>query len=299
MKKIILLSCVTLALIGCATMDDLRRVQRESDQKIRVVDDKLAAVNDRVRVLEPKLAALIAEDAALRGELEKTGETISASRRNVAEAGANITDIRDNLQQLRGQLEGQVEALRKDLAASTARSGRRDEENKDLKDKLNNTVFKINFIENFLGIGKREDQSEGGEKTEKPKDPSKGKPDKESAYAAAYELFKEGKFDKSREAFQNFLKQYPDTEYSDNAQFWLGECYYFEKKYENAILEYEKVAKNYPAGDKVSSALLKQGISFLNLGDKASAKLILERVIRDYPNTNQARTAKAALLNIK
>ena len=95
------------------------------------------------------------------------------------------------------------------------------------------------------------------------------------------------------------MKQYPDTEYSDNAQFWIGECYYFEKKYENAILEYEKVAKNYPDGDKVPYALLKQGIAFLNLGDKASAKLILQRVIKDYPNTNQARTAKATLLKIK
>jgi len=37
----------------------------------------------------------------------------------------------------------------------------------------------------------------------------------------------------------------------------------------------------------------------LNMGDRASAKLILQRVISDYPNTNQARTAKAQLLTIK
>jgi len=299
-KKTLLLPFVTLVLIGCATTDDLRRVQMEFDRRIKAVDEKVEPVVDnKILALDPKFAALKAENVALRTELERTGEAISTSRKNTAETGANLTDIRDNLQQLRGQLESQVEALRKELTAFTARSGRREEENKDIRDKLNNINFKLNFIENFLGIGKREEQAEGTDKNEKSKDVAKGKPDKESAYAAAYELFKEGKFDKSREAFQNFLKQYPDTEYSDNAQFWIGECYYFEKKYENAILEYEKVAKNYPAGDKVSNALLKQGISFLNLGDKASAKLILERVIRDYPNTNQARTAKATLLNIK
>ncbi len=126
-----------------------------------------------------------------------------------------------------------------------------------------------------------------------------GKTDKESLYAAAYELFKEAKYEKSREAFENFLKQYPDTEFSDNAQFWIGECYYFEKKYEKAIVEYEKVTKNFPEGNKVPYALLKQGLSFLKLGDKASGKLLLQQVTKDYPNTSQARIARAKLLEIK
>ena len=112
-------------------------------------------------------------------------------------------------------------------------------------------------------------------------------------------LFKEAKYEKSREAFENFLKQYPDTEFSDNAQFWIGECYYFEKKYEKAIVEYEKVTKSFPEGNKVPYALLKQGLSFLKLGDKASAKLLLQQVIKDYPNTSQARIARARLLEIK
>lgn len=285
------------ALVGCATTDDLRKVQSDFDQKIAdVVNNRVAVVEKKVAAVEEEsLPRLKAEDNAIRGEAARNFEAVTALRKSTAETGADITDIRDNLQQLRGQ----VEALRKDLGTAVMYSNRKDDEYKEIREKLNNTLFKINFIENFLGIGKRDDQPEGTEKGEKSKDVSKGKPDKESAYAAAYELFKDGKFDRARDAFQNFLKQYPDTEYSDNAQFWIGECYYFEKKYENAILEYEKVAKNYPDGDKVPYALLKQGIAFLNLGDKASAKLILQRVIKDYPNTNQARTAKATLLNIK
>jgi len=128
-----------------------------------------------------------------------------------------------------------------------------------------------------------------------PKDAIKGKTDKESVYAAAYETFKEGKYDKAQGEFQSFLNQFPNTEYSDNAQFWIGECYFLGKKYEKAILEYEKVVKNYPQGDKVSYALLKQGFSFLELGDKSSAKIILQQVIKDYPNTNQASIARVKL----
>ena len=295
-KNILLPSLLMIALIGCATVSDLNKVRSEIDQKITVeVGGKIVQIGEKVAAAEERVAALKTESAAIRGDVGKNSDAVVALRRSMAETGADIADVRDNLQQLRGQLD----ILRKDLAAAATRANRKDEEYKEIRDKLNNAVFKINFIENFLGIGAREDQPEAAEKGEKLRETSKGKPDKESAYVAAYELFKDGKFDKAREAFLNFLKQYPDTEYSDNAQFWLGECFYFEKKYENAILEYEKVAQNYPDGDRVPHALLKQGISFLNLGDKASAKLILQRVISDYPNTNQARTAKAQLLTIK
>ena len=192
------------------------------------------------------------------------------------------------------------------FSAAAARTSRREEEDKALREKLDSVTFKLNFMENFLGIGKKDETVDAaGEKNGKPpaatppKDAGKAKTDKESLYAAAYELFREAKYDKSREAFENLLKQYPDTEFSDNAQFWIGECYYFEKKYEKAIIEYEKVTKNFPEGNKVPYAILKQGLSFLKLGDKASAKLLLQQVIKDFPNTSQARIARSKLLEIK
>jgi TolA-binding protein len=57
--------------------------------------------------------------------------------------------------------------------------------------------------------------------------------------------------------------------------------------------------KNYKQGNKTSQALFKQGLAFKLLGDKTSASLLFQQVIKDYPNTNQARTARAYLLEIK
>ncbi len=79
----------------------------------------------------------------------------------------------------------------------------------------------------------------------------------------------------------------------------MGECYYLENNFEKAILEYEKVIKNYPDGDRVPHAILKQGLSFLRLGDKESAKLLFQQVIKDYPNTSQANIARAKLSEMK
>lgn len=284
---------------GCATTDDLRRVHGSLDRKIQITDEKIAS-------LEQGFAPLKEEIAALRSEMTRTTqEAIQPLRTSQAEGRAELTDLREQLQQMRGA----TDSLRRDLSSTSAKTGKREEEEKNsreaLREKLDNLAFKISFIENFLGIGKNEESAAPGDKGAKPpaaaaKEPTaKAKTDKESLYAAAYELFKEAKYEKSREAFESFLKQFPETEFSDNAQFWVGECYYFEKKYEKAIVEYDKVIKGFPDGNKVPYAILKQGLSFLKLGDKASAKLLLQQVTKDYPNTSQAKIARAKLLEIK
>jgi tol-pal system protein YbgF len=254
------LACL-ICTVGCATTKDLQRVHGDIDRQV---------------------LALKEEDAGIRKDIAKLRETQASLQKSQAEMRADITEVRDGIQSVRGMTEG----LRKDMAA--------------IRERLDNVTLKINYIENFLEIGKRENHSEGDKAGKAaPKNAIKGKTDKESAYALAYETFKEGKYEKARGEFQNFLKQYPDSEYSDNAQFWIGESFYFENKYEKAILEYEKVVKNYRKGGKVPYALLKQGLSFLNLGDKASARLILQQIIKEYPNTNQARIARAKLVEIK
>lgn len=268
-RYIYVVACVTLlVLFGCASSGDLKALRSELNQR---TDEKISAL-----------------DAEL-SELKKNAAVLESMRKGQANSEADITDLRENLQQLRGQ----VETLKKDATLNA----------KSDKQVLDNMILRINFIENFLEIGNK-NSSDASDKTGKPngtsavKEPAK-KQDKEKAYSAAYQIFQEGQYAKARTEFQNFLAAYADSEYSDNAQFWIGECYFFEQKYESAILEYEKVTKNYPKSNKVPYALLKQGLAFLKLGDKTSAKLLLQEVIKTYPNTSQARIARSNLQDIK
>lgn len=118
-------------------------------------------------------------------------------------------------------------------------------------------------------------------------------------YNDAYQTFQRGDLDGSRKKFEAFLKTYPNMELSDNAQFWIGETYFLKKDFEKAILEYEKVIVKYPEGDKVPAALLKQGLAFLELGDKTNGRNLLRRVMDRYPQTEQADIAKKKLEAIK
>jgi tol-pal system protein YbgF len=117
----------------------------------------------------------------------------------------------------------------------------------------------------------------------------------EQLYAVAKQAFDRQDMEGARLNFEEFVKKYPKSENADNAQFWIGEIYYRQKWYEKAILEYQKVIEKYPKGNKTQAALLKQGLSFLNLGDKANARLILNEVVKKHPGSAEAELAAAKL----
>jgi tol-pal system protein YbgF len=121
----------------------------------------------------------------------------------------------------------------------------------------------------------------------------------DKAYQEAYDTFRAGDLDKARQKFLVFLEDYPDTPLSDNAQFWIGEIAYNKHQYEAAILAYENVIKKYPKSNKLPDAILKQGLAFLELGDKIDARIILENLVKKYPQTKQAEIAQNKLKTLK
>ena len=228
--------------------------------------------------------------AALQKDTSDLRESIKSTRKSQANVDADTIDLRDSVQKLRGT----TERLKVKVAALESKK-----KSENLNDSLVDISNRLAYLESYLDIDKGESKKEKRGKEGKSPVKKREATGKEEAYSNAYSIFKNGKYALAKEEFQKFLKSFPDTEYSDNAQFWIGECDYFEGRYEEAIVEYEGVIQNYPKGNKVPNAFLKQALSFLKLGDKSSAKLLLQRVIKDYPNTTPARVARKKLIDIK
>ena len=113
----------------------------------------------------------------------------------------------------------------------------------------------------------------------------------DQAYREAFGLLKAGKYDESIEAFNLFLLDYPNSEYADNSQYWLGETYFVKQDYAAAIEQYQKLITNYPASKKQSHALLKIGYSFQRLGELDKARAVLEDLQTRFPGSTAARLA--------
>ena len=107
-----------------------------------------------------------------------------------------------------------------------------------------------------------------------------------------------GKYDLSRQEFQDYLKYYGDTDLASNAQFYLGEIAYSQKQYSDAIAQYDKVLTNYPKSFKLAPARLKKGMAQLELGQKTQGIRELREVVKRYPGTEEERRARAKLRDL-
>lgn len=112
------------------------------------------------------------------------------------------------------------------------------------------------------------------------------------AYEEAWKSLERKNYREAIVRLNEFLKKHPQSEFADNAQYWIGESYYALKKFDQAILEFDAVRRKYPGGEKVPAALLKQGFAFAELGDKVDARLILQELIARYPQSKEAVKAK-------
>jgi tol-pal system protein YbgF len=224
--------------------------------------------------------------------LKETRESLRLLQERQADIGADMTTLADQIRKLRGDLEeisGNPERLKGDR--------------QEIQTRLNDLAARLRVIENLVGAGEikssAKDPKADQAQARTPETQKEGKPDLKESYFDAFNDYKSGKYDEARGKFQAFLKQFPNASLASGAQFWIGECYFVEGNIEKAILEYDKVIKNYPKGDMVPHALLKQGLSFLKLDDKTGARILLEKLLADYPGTHQANIAKAMLTTLK
>jgi len=296
---------VGLLLYGCASVKDVQILDKEAD--------RLYAQNDANR---KDVESLKKEFSALREEIQRDLSTLQKENQNLrADLSLRIETLQSEVRVLTSGVEEykdvagkpskELDRMREDVIYRTKileeKSKSLEEQNrvqeertKTFDDRLKSLEGKIDHLAIQADSGKSDlaRQKESAEI----KTSSTGAA---SLYKDAYEAFQKGDLEGARRKFEAFLKQYPNTELSDNAQFWIGETFYQKRDYEKAILEYEKVIVKYPEGEKVSSALYKQAIAFLELGDKTNARNLLKRVIERYPQSEQAEMAKKKLETIK
>jgi len=199
--------------------------------------------------------------ASLDRKVESTREGVQTTR---ASSDTRLNEVAQRLESLEGKLE-----------ASDVRFTQ-------LSQKVDTVKQKLTAADSArVAAGGRPDSSLGA--------------DPEAMYQAAYSDYLSGRFDLARAAFTEYLRRFPATEVSDNAQYWLGECLYATGDFAGAIAEFEKVQQNYPKGDKVPAALLKTGISYARLRNMGEARRYFDLVVKKYPKSDEARLAKERL----
>ena len=95
--------------------------------------------------------------------------------------------------------------------------------------------------------------------------------------------------------FTEFVTQYPAHPQAAAAQNYIGEAFYRQREYRQAMGEYQKTVATYTQAAQVSEALLKIGLCQRALGDSAHAKTTWEQVVKQFPKSDAARQARTLL----
>lgn len=117
----------------------------------------------------------------------------------------------------------------------------------------------------------------------------------EQLFAAAYSDYSRGNYDLALSEFKQYVEIYGSSELADNAQYWIGEILYTQKKLPEAIAELEKVATVNANGDKTSLALYKRALILLELNRKDEALQQMLAITKTYPTSKEATLATQQL----
>jgi tol-pal system protein YbgF len=118
-------------------------------------------------------------------------------------------------------------------------------------------------------------------------------------YQAAFNLLKDGQYDQAAIALEQFMVTFPDSDLSDNAQYWLAETRYVSQSYAAALTEFQALLQRFPDSRKRPDALLKIGYCNYELEHWEASRSALSEVAKDHPETTAARLANQRLDRMK
>jgi tol-pal system protein YbgF len=112
-----------------------------------------------------------------------------------------------------------------------------------------------------------------------------------TTYEAGQQAFAEKKYDDAIKIFQALLDGGIAEDQADNCHYWIGESYFGKKEYAEAVKHLDAVLA-YKTSEKKGDAYFMLGRSYMLQGDKAKAKEMFEKVVKDYPTNNNVQKAK-------
>jgi tol-pal system protein YbgF len=114
-------------------------------------------------------------------------------------------------------------------------------------------------------------------------------------YDRVMDEFKHRDYEAAMAGFRLFIELHSQSALAANAQYWIGECQYRMGRYRDALKSFYDVISKYPLSPKLPASTLKLGQTYTKLGDHEKARLMFDRVVDQYPDSQEAELARKAI----
>ena len=263
-RAILLTPLVALASSGClASKSDIQLLQ------------------DELRVTRAVVAA--GDTSILRAE--------DARRNQIAQLSASIDRMNDSLRLLsirfaafQGTVNGELDAMGRQMVQFQALLGQ--------------TTRNVQDTRSQLEALREQSTSSIAAPTPAPpaaidtgRHVAPGTPGPATLFNTGIEQLRNGSYRTARSSFDLLLSSYPDFDRAPLAQLHVGDSYKAEGNSSAADSVYQLLADRYPKSEEAGTALYKRGRMLWDANKKGEARVVLNRVIRNYPGSDAAKLA--------
>jgi tol-pal system protein YbgF len=266
-RSIVAVATAMLAAAGCVSTSDFEAAQRQ----ISELQEELANIK--------RTASSKEEVQGVNVRIAEQTQTLLKSNATLV---TKVNEIEERLQTTTGTIE--QSAFRMDGLSQQLTQIRRDID--DLK-------ARVTVSESTPAAAAAPTPSGSQMTVPAPSTPSSADPTE--IYQSAYRDYQRGNYDLAIEGFREFLDVNKEPDLADNASYWIGESLFSQKKYREAIEQFDNVVTKYPRSDKVPGALLKKGYAYISIGEKAQGVVQLQYVLHEHPKSQEAALARQKL----
>ena len=195
------------------------------------------------------------------------------------------------------QYEKQIEDLRTENTSLKQNIVKLEQENRSINARMTEVDAKYaaekHYADSMEVLNKTSGLASKGVEAE-PKgtlDEEKTFPASQSTYDNAMKAFKARRYDSAAKGFEAIGRGNND-DLAKRATYWLGETYFAQKKYKEALPLFQETLK-FKNSEKKADAQFMIARSYENLGSKAKAKAAYEKVVKNYPMSKNVKVSKA------
>ncbi len=214
----------------------------------------------------------------LRQRLESTNNALKTQSEDNAQLRRLLVDMQAQIDAMRADLNksrGAQEQLMRDLAEVQLRQ-------RDVQSGVEQRLRKFEPV--TVKLDDREFQAEPAEKRD---------------YDAAMDTFRKGDFAAAQLSLQSFVSRYPQSGYLPSALFWQGNASYGLKDYKASLAQFRQMLSLSPEHLRAPEAMLAISNVQIELKDNKAARKTLEDLIKAYPQSDAARTARDRLPKLR
>lgn len=269
-----------------------RKTLGNIDSKVKDVKLTLESINERIDGLE---SIYEGDSQKLNGSVLKINEVIKKVEENSTLTEKHSSDI-EQIQAMQEEFAKSIASLKVAVEKLTSTINKINSNyisEKEFKSNMNQFITRAEFdaLKNSLGVKTSSKTTENTKSNQVSSNLSN-----DEMFDEALRLFKKDWFSKAIPMFEELIsKNYKPAA----SNFYLGNMWYYRKKYDDAIRYFKASAMLNDKADYMPELLLHSAISFEETNDRGNAVNFYTSLIDIYPNSSEAKEAEKNLKKLK